>query len=59
MRVVHAEDVPMNPTRGMRSSKLRFKIMLCGAEGSPDNYRLLIADADPTFKSPRHRHNFD
>jgi len=59
MRVARAEDVPMNPTRGMRSSKLRFKVMLGGTEGSPDNYRLLIADADPTFTSPRHRHNFD
>jgi len=59
MRVGHAETTPSNPTRGVRGAGLKFKILLSGRDGSVDNYRLLLADTDIGFKSPRHRHNFD
>ena len=59
MRVGHAETTPSNPTRGVRGAGLKFKILLTGADDSVDNYRMLLADTDIGFKSPRHHHNFD
>jgi quercetin dioxygenase-like cupin family protein len=45
--------------RSTRGGVIKFKTLLEGKEGRPDNYQLLLADTDPSFKSPRHRHNFD
>lgn len=59
MRIGHAETTPLNPPRGVRGAGLKFKTLLTGNQGTVDNYRLLLADTDIGFKSPRHRHNFD
>ena len=59
MRLAHAETTPWGPVRTTRGGIIKFKTMLEGQEGTPTNYQLLLADTDPSFQSPRHRHNFD
>lgn len=59
MRLAHSETTPWTPVPPMRGGTIEFKTMLEGREGAPDNYQLLLANTDPTFMSPRHRHNFD
>ena len=59
MRLARSETTPWGPQRTTRGGVIRFKTLLEGKEGSPTNYQLLIADTDPSFQSPRHRHNFD
>jgi mannose-6-phosphate isomerase-like protein (cupin superfamily) len=59
MRIAHSETTPWGPVRSTRGGVIKFKTLLEGREGRPDNYQLLLADTDPSFKSPRHRHNFD
>jgi len=59
MRVSHAETTPFTAVRPARGGTIEFKTMLEGAPGTPGNYHLLIANTDISFKSPRHRHNFD
>lgn len=59
MRLAHAERIPWKPVRAVRGGTIEFKTLLEGQEGTPDNYQLLLADTDVSFKSPRHRHNFD
>ncbi len=59
MRLAHAETTPWGPVRSTRGGTIRFKTLLEGQEGTPANYQLLLADTDPSFQSPRHRHNFD
>lgn len=59
MRLAHSDTTPWDNIRGVRGGTIRFKTLLEGQEGRPDNYQLLLADTDVSFKSPRHRHNFD
>ena len=59
MRLAQSEAIPWSPVRGVRGGTIGFKILLEGEEGSKNNYQLLLAKTDRTFKSPRHRHNFD
>lgn len=59
MRLAHSETTPWGPVRSTRGGVIKFKTLLEGREGSPANYQLLLADTDPSFQSPRHRHNFD
>lgn len=59
MRLAHSETTPWKPVRAVRGGTIEFKTMLEGEEGTPDNYQLLLANTDASFKSPRHRHNFD
>jgi len=59
MRIAHSTTTPWGPVRSTRGGVIKFKTLLEGREGRPDNYQLLLADTDPSFKSPRHRHNFD
>lgn len=59
MKIAHSESEDWTPPRTVRGGVLRFKCMLEGQEGSPNNFSLVIANTDVTFKSPRHRHNFD
>ena len=59
MRVAQSESTPWGPARSGRGGVIRFKTLLEGEEGTPANYQLLLADTDVSFKSPRHRHNFD
>ncbi len=59
MRLAHFETTPWTPVRSVRGGTIIFKTMLEGQEDRPDNYQLLMAETDVSFKSPRHRHNFD
>lgn len=59
MNVAHAETTPWGPARSVRGGRIVFKELLRGAEKTPTNFSLVLADTDVTFKSPRHRHNFD
>lgn len=59
MRLTHAEATPWGPVRTGRGGLITFKTLLEGKEGTPTNYQLLLANTDVSFKSPRHRHNFD
>ncbi len=59
MNVAHAETTPWGPARSVRGGRIVFKELLRGEERTPTNFSLVLADTDVTFKSPRHRHNFD
>lgn len=59
MNIAHAETTPWGPVRTLRGGKLTFKELLAGTDGSLTNFSLVLADTDVSFKSPRHRHNFD
>ncbi len=59
MRLAHAETTPWTIVRPVRGGTIEFKTLLEGQERTPDNYQLLLANTDVSFKSPRHRHNFD
>lgn len=59
MRLAHAETTPWTIVRPVRGGTIEFKTLLEGKEHTPDNYQLLLANTDISFKSPRHRHNFD
>ena len=59
MNIAHSETTPWGPVRGVRGGTIQFKEMLVGDEGKPTNFSLVIANTDLSFKSPRHRHNFD
>ncbi|HYR32865.1 MAG TPA: hypothetical protein VEQ87_01115 [Burkholderiales bacterium] len=59
MNIAHAEATPWGPARSVRGGRIVFKELLLGTERSPTNFSLILADTDVTFKSPRHRHNFD
>jgi hypothetical protein len=59
MRIAHSKTTPWTPVAAVRGGTINFKTLLEGQEGRPDNYQLLLADTDVSFKSPRHRHNFD
>ena len=59
MRIAHDATTPWTEVPPVRGGVIRFKTMLEGDEGRADNFHLLLADTDPSFASPRHRHNFD
>jgi hypothetical protein len=59
MRIAHDHAIPWEVPPPLRGGVIEFKILLEGGEGRPDNFQLLLADADVSSKSPRHRHNFD
>ena len=42
-----------------REGDIRFKHLLRGEQGSPQNYEFMIARTGAGFPSPAHRHNFD
>src|SRR4029079_11186554 len=55
----HDESTPWGPARSVRGGRIVFKELLRGAAETPTNFSLVLADTDTTFKSPRHRHNFN
>jgi hypothetical protein len=59
MKVAHVETHEWSAPRTLRGGFLRFKYLLEGEEGAPNNFALTVVDTDQSFKSPRHRHNFD
>jgi hypothetical protein len=51
-----AQSGDVGETRdGIQDSRL----LLCGEDGTPDNYKLNLSYAVTDWKAPRHRHNFD
>lgn len=59
MKLAHAETTPFTAPPPSRGGRIEFKTLLEGDPERLDNYQLLLADTDISFKSPRHRHNFD
>jgi len=59
MNIAHDASTPWGPARNVRGGRIVFKELLRGEEKTPTNFSLVLADTDVTFKSPRHRHNFD
>ncbi|HSV81074.1 MAG TPA: hypothetical protein VLK85_17895 [Ramlibacter sp.] len=59
MNIAHSETTPWGPVRTLRGGKLTLKELLDGDDSSRTNFSLVLADTDVSFKSPRHRHNFD
>lgn len=59
MQIAHESTTPWSPVRTVRGGVIRFKCLLEGRERTPTNFSMVIADTDVSFKSPRHRHNFD
>jgi hypothetical protein len=60
MRVVNANDIEYQlPGTRHREGDIRFKYLLRGEAGSPQNYEFLLAHTGGGFPSPPHRHNFD
>lgn len=59
MQIAHESTTPWSPVRTVRGGVIRFKCLLEGRERTPTNFSMVIADTDLSFKSPRHRHNFD
>jgi hypothetical protein len=51
-----AQSGDVGETRdGIQDSRL----LLCGEDGTPDNFKLNVSYAVTDWKAPRHRHNFD
>lgn len=59
MKIANSETTAFTPPPTVRGGRIDFKTLLEGRPGTPHNYQLLLADTDISFKSPRHRHNFD
>ena len=59
MKLANYADVPWRFFANPRQGRIEFKQMLCGTEGDPNNYCLVVSKAELDFVSPRHRHNFD
>jgi hypothetical protein len=60
MRVINGNDLDYKkPGTRHREGDIRFKYLLRGEAGSPQNYELLLAHTGGGFPSPAHRHNFD
>jgi hypothetical protein len=59
MQTVHAADVEWSEVSGHRSGGIRFKRLLQGTPGTPDNFELSIVRTAGDYFTPRHRHNFD
>lgn len=59
MRTAHAADVEWFTPSGHRGGGIEFKRLLAGADGAPDNYELTLVRFPGTYRTPRHRHNYD
>jgi hypothetical protein len=60
MRVVKFDDIEWtHHENAHRGGGLKFKNLLEGVEGTPENFYLTVAAGDGHFFSPRHKHNFD
>lgn len=60
MRMANATDTEYErPGTRHREGNIRFKYLLRGEAGSPQNYELMLAHTGAGFPSPPHRHNFD
>jgi hypothetical protein len=59
MQTIHAASVEWGEVSGHRSGGIRFKRLLRGTPGTPNNFELSIVRTAGDYFTPRHRHNFD
>jgi hypothetical protein len=60
MRVVRYDEIDWyDHANAHRGGGLKFKNLMEGVEGTPENFWLTVASGDGHFFSPRHKHNFD
>lgn len=57
MKVVSSQQLEWK--KDHPTGSLAFKYLLCGDDGAPDNFVLILARQDARFTTERHRHNFD
>lgn len=59
VKVVPLDSVPEIEKIHPRQGKFRFRRLLKGEDGSPNNFTFEMSRTYADFYSPRHRHNFD
>ncbi|MBI3708555.1 MAG: hypothetical protein HY246_12900 [Proteobacteria bacterium] len=59
MRLVDSNQIQWSIVSGHREGDIRFKRLINGTEGSPDNFELSLATSRGEYYTPRHRHNFE
>lgn len=59
MRTAHAGTVDWWSPSGHRGGGIAFKRLLAGTDGAPDNFELSLVRFPETYRTPRHRHNYD
>lgn len=60
MQFADQASIPFrDPGTRHREGGIRFKYLLRGVAGSPQNYELAVVRTEGRFYSPAHRHNFD
>lgn len=59
MQLADYDAIEWGPVRDLRGGTIQFKNLLNGNDSRPTNFSIVIARTDISFKSPRHRHNFD
>lgn len=60
MEIAEAANAEIRPhAKDHRAGLLDNKILLCGKEGTPDNFKLNIGYARDEWLTPRHKHDFD
>jgi hypothetical protein len=59
MRTAHARDVQWWHPSGHRGAGIAFKRLLSGTDGAPDDFELSLVRFPETYRTPRHRHNYD
>jgi hypothetical protein len=60
MQIVQASDLPIEEKQsGGREGRYRRRMVMRGKSGDPGNFSLILYYQDGSFRSPRHRHNFD
>lgn len=60
MQIAEAANAEIRPhDKDHRPGLLDNRILLCGEEGTPDNFKLNIGYAREEWETPRHRHDFD
>ncbi len=59
MQMMEAATAPSGDVGETRDGIQDSRLLLCGEDGTPDNYKLNVSYAVTDWKAPRHRHNFD
>jgi hypothetical protein len=60
MQISEAANAEIRPhDKDHRAGLLDNRILLCGEEGTPDNFKLNIGYAREEWETPRHKHDFD
>ena len=59
MKIVQADDVPLERGLEHRGGTFHFRRMLEGEAGRLDNFQLSFGQMGGEFYSPRHKHNFE